>query len=121
MTVFGLSITINNKQDKIMKIVQVNDKLRIRNSDNLNWTIEELKIAPETLKSGEPNPKAGEETWKGHRHYPKLEYACMKCADIILADGSGGDVSTLESVISEIRAIRLAIVPAIYEMEKNDI
>ena len=99
-----------------MKIVQVNNALRIKNSDQLNWTIEELKISPDTLKSGEANPKAGEETWKALHFYPKLEYACMKCIDIQTAQHAD-DAVTLEDILINIDYARKAIVGAIEKMQ----
>ena len=95
-----------------MKIIQINGTLRIKNSDNLNWTVEELKISPDTLKNGEANPKAGQESWKALHFYPKLEYACMKCIDMRAAQHPD-DAVNLEDVVIDIDNARKAIVLAI--------
>lgn len=103
-----------------MKILQINNALRIKNSDNLNWTIEGLKVSPGTLKNGEPNPKAGDEMWKTLHHYPKLEYACMKCIDMQVAQHSD-DAVTLENVVVEIKEAKKAIVAAIANMAGKEV
>jgi hypothetical protein len=96
-----------------MRIIQITDNLRVKNADNLNWNVEEMKISPEMIK-GKPNQNAGQQRWVTSGHYPTLDYALTGAKGVLeKLYKEDGDVVKLEDAIEVILQSREVILKAL--------